>query len=62
MQIDTSLQGENIGNAPNPWGLRVFFKKTTASARGADGGRVEHLTAPRFANEMWELFEILIRA
>jgi hypothetical protein len=29
----------------------------TASARGADGGRVVHLTAPRFAGEMWELVD-----
>ena len=29
--------------------LSVRSKKAAASARGADGGRVEHLTAPRFA-------------
>jgi hypothetical protein len=28
---------------------RVRRKTIAASARGADGGRVEHLTAPRFA-------------
>ncbi len=38
----------------------MFFKKVTASVRGANGGRVEHLTAPRFAGEMWELGAYLL--
>src|ERR1700724_4842447 len=31
-------------------------KLTAASARGADGGRVEHRIASRDRDEMWELF------
>ena len=43
--------------------LRLCCSTTsTAPARGADGGRVVHLTAPRFAGEMWELVDGSSRA
>src|SRR6266446_5484129 len=57
LRVSLKLRGRQT-ISPASWSA-YYLQPTAASARGADGGRVLHRTAPRDRDAMWELLSRL---